>query len=301
MDSSESGEQIDPAVSDAIRTLGNDCRLEILFTLAEQEWELKRQGHTLSFTELYERSDVESTSQFSYHLTQLVGTFVAETSEGYRLTYAGEKIVRTVRSGLYESTPSFETVEVDGTCPFCREPALVADSRDERFIIRCSACDSTLLADAFPRSQASGRSPAEIVASFGTRLWSAAISVKGGVCPECYGPIDIDVDTRETDDMAFHTLSSTCQQCRMVVHFPVEMLATFHPEIATLRRNRGISLLETPLWELLGYFTGDDWTTEIRSRSPLEVVFEIDVSGERVRLEMNDALTVRRRGNSTTY
>lgn len=295
MNSSEDGGHIDPAVSDAIRTLGNDCRLEILFTLAEREWELKRQGHALSFTDLYKRSNVESTSQFSYHLTQLVGQFVAETSDGYRLTYAGEKIVRTVRSGLYESTPSFDTVEVDGLCPFCRESALVADSRDERFIIRCSACNSSLLADSFPRSQASGRSPAEIVASFGTRLWSAALSVKGGVCPECCGPIDVDIDTRETDGMAFHTLSSTCRECRMVVHLPVELLATFHPATAAMLRRHGITFLETPLWELFEHFSDSHWTTEIRSRSPLEVSFEIDVDEERVCLEMDDKLAVRRR------
>ncbi|MFP9059792.1 ArsR family transcriptional regulator [Natrialbaceae archaeon A-chndr2] len=294
MDSSEDGRHIDPAVSDAIRTLGNDCRLEILFTLAEREWELKRQGHALSFTELYERSDVESTSQFSYHLTQLVGPFVAETSDGYRLTYAGEKIVRTVRSGLYESSSSFEPLEVDGTCPFCRESALVADSRDERFIIRCSACDTSLLADSFPRSQASDRSAAEIVDSFGTRLWSSALSVSGGVCPECCGSVDIEVDTQETRGVVLHTVSSTCRQCRMVVHFPVEVFAMLHPAVADLLRRRGISVLETPLWEFFAHLTGKDWTTDVRSRSPLEVRFEIAVDGDRLSLEMDDSLTVSR-------
>ncbi len=292
MESPDDDARIDPTVIDAIGALGNERRLEILFALADREWERQTNGHVMSFTDLYDAVDVDSTSQFSYHLKRLVGQFVAETPEGYRLTYAGDKIVRAVRSGLYESTPTFEAVDVDGTCPLCRESTLVADSSDERFVVRCAACDETLLVDSFPRSQAASRSPSEIAESFGSRIWSSSVAVQGGVCSECYGSVDATVETLERDELTLHTLVSTCRECRMVTHLPLEVPVAFHPATVGFLWRHGISILETPLWELFGYFTADDWTTDVRSLSPLEARFEITLEDERLVLEMDDELTV---------
>ncbi|UTF55098.1 ArsR/SmtB family transcription factor [Natronosalvus rutilus] len=292
MNSTDEDGHIDPVVSDAIDALGNDHRLEILFALADREWEVQENGHVMSFTDLYDAVDVDSTSQFSYHLKHLVGQFLEETPDGYRLTYTGEKIVRTIRSGLYESTPTFEAVDVAGLCPFCRKSTLVADSSDERFVVRCTACDSTLLADAFPRSQAAHRSPSEIAESFGYRIWSAAVAVQGGVCPECYAPADAAVDSHDRDGLVFHTVVSTCDECRMVYNIPVEVLVALHPAAIEFLWRQRISIPETPLWELFGYFTGDDWTTDVRSISPLEARFELSCGDETLVLEMGDDLEV---------
>ena len=90
--------RIDQAVIDAISALGNRTRLEILLALAIAERDRREQWLTLSFTDLYDAVDLDSTSQFSYHLDRLVGPFIAETPDGYRLTYGGDKIVQIGRA-----------------------------------------------------------------------------------------------------------------------------------------------------------------------------------------------------------
>lgn len=285
-------DRIDRNAVEAIEALGDRRRLEILFALADREWERRTAGHAMSFTELYDEVDVDSTSQFAYHLKRLVGRFVTETSEGYRLTHAGDRIVRAVRSGLYESTPTFEAVDVDGACPFCRESELVADSHDERFVVRCAACDGTLLVDSFPRSQAANRSPSEVAESFGHRIWGSFVATRGGVCPVCYGRVDTSVDSHEREGRTFHTITGTCRACRIVIHFPIEVPVAFHPVAAAFLWRHGVSLFETPLWELLGHVTSDDWTTEVESTVPLAARFEITLDDETLVLAMDDALTV---------
>lgn len=280
------------AAIDAIEALGSERRLAILFALADREWEERTDGYAMSFTDLYEAVDVDSTSQFAYHLKRLVGWFVAETPDGYRLTYAGDKIVRAVRSGLYESPPAFDAVAVDGTCPLCREAALVADLHEERFVVRCSACESTLLVDSFPRSQAAGRSPAEITESFGYRIWSAFVATRGGVCPECYGRADAAVESHDRDGATLYTVVSTCRECRMVIHVPIEVPVALHPAAADFLRRHGLPPLETPLWELFGRFASDDWAVDVASRSPFAARFEITLDGETLALEMDDSLAV---------
>jgi DNA-binding transcriptional ArsR family regulator len=118
--------KIDQDLVDALGALGNRSRLEILLALAEAERDQQEQWLYMSFTELYDTIDFESTSQFSYHLDRLVGPFVAEAADGYRLTYAGDKIVRTIVAGLYENTRRFDDTDVDGVCVFCGTDSLVA-------------------------------------------------------------------------------------------------------------------------------------------------------------------------------
>ncbi|WP_440763555.1 ArsR/SmtB family transcription factor [Natronorubrum sp. DTA7] len=287
---------VDGDIVDAIGSLGNRTRLEILFALVKQEDECLEQWATMSFTELYEAVDLESTSQFSYHLDRLTDTFVVETASGYRLTYGGDKLVRTILSGAYESTPSFDDVEVDGVCVFCETSALVATMDTERFVVRCDACEATLLNDMLPRSQTRHRSAAAIVDSVGTRIWSTYTLVRGGVCPECYGPVDSAVDTHEPDTgehdgRPFYALSHTCQECWLAIHMPIEVTAAFHPAAVGFFWEHGISLLECPLWEFFEYMVSGTVSTQVDSVDPLEVIVEITLEDESLRLEIDDSLT----------
>lgn len=279
-------------IVDAISSLGNRTRLEILLALAEAERERQKQWLTLSFTELYDAVDIESTSQFSYHLDKLVGPFVAETTDGYRLTYGGDKIVRTVLSGVYESTQTFDDVGVDGICVVCGDPSLVATVDEELFVVRCDSCGSTQLTDLLPRSQTRNRSPSAIVDSVGYRIWSTYTLVRGSVCPECYGEVDTVFFDYEQDGHTFHTLEHTCRECRFMVHMPIEVSAAFHPAAVGFFWKHGISLLELPLWEFLEFVATDTVTTTVSNTDPLEVTFEITFDDETLRLEMDSSMTV---------
>lgn len=275
-------------VVDAIASLGNRQRLQILVALADRERELQEDGHVMTFTELYDAVDVDSTSQFSYHLDQLVDAFVAETAAGYRLTYGGSRIVRAIRSNLYESASAFADRPVDGACVFCSATDLLATVVDERFVVRCGSCDATLVTDFFPRSQARHRTPSEIVASFGYRIWSTVVMLQGNLCPECYGRVDTRTDSHEHDGRSFVVHASTCRECGLVITLPVEVTAAFHPAALGFFWTHGISLFATPLWEFFRYVTSGAVRTEVAALDPLEATVELSLGDDTLRLALDD-------------
>ncbi|WP_276256093.1 winged helix-turn-helix domain-containing protein [Halomontanus rarus] len=286
---------IDQAVIDSVGALGNRWRLEILLSLAEAEWEHRTNGYVLSFTELYDAVDVASTSQFSYHLEKLVGQFVDETEDGYRLTRAGGKLVRAIFSGVYERAPAFEPIDLEGGCLACDSTALVGARRDDMFVVTCAECETTLVADYLPRSQTRSRTPAEIAESVSRRIWSTVVLVRGGVCPECYGRVETTVDSQELGERSFFTSVSTCCECRFTVHLPIEVSAAFHPAAIGFLREHGTSLFDVPIWELFGHIRSETLSTTVCSESPFEATVEITRDGETLTLalEDDDSLTVR--------
>ncbi len=284
--------RIDQNVIDAVGALGNRTRLEILLALATAERDRQEQWLTLSFTDLFDAVDVDSTSRFSYHLDRLVGPFVAETPGGYRLTYGGDKIVRTALTGVYESARSFDAVDLEGVCVVCEEDALVAAVDEERFVVRCRSCEATLVTDLLSRSQTRNRSPAEIVDSVSHRIWSTSRLVRGGVCPECHGPVDTVANTYHHDADPLYALEHTCRECWFTVSIPLEVAAAFHPAAIGFCWNHGISLLETPLWEFFEFVVTGTITTEVASVDPLAASIEFTLGDETMCLRMDDSFAV---------
>lgn len=284
--------RIDEDVVDAIGALGSRTRLEILLALAGAQRERQEQWLRMSFTELYDAVGVSSTSQFSYHLDRLVGPFLAETGDGYRLTYAGDKIVRTILAGLYENTRSFDDTDVDGICVFCGTDSLVATVAEEQFVVRCASCDTRLLTDLLPESQTRHRSTSEIVDSVGVRIWGSFTLIRNGVCPECYGLIDTDVEAHRHDDRTLYTLESTCRECWITLHVPIEAVAVLHPAVTGFFWEHGISVLERPLWEFFEHIASKTVTTTVETVDPLAATFEIELDGESRRFEVDGELTV---------
>jgi DNA-binding transcriptional ArsR family regulator len=292
MTSRDDETRIDEDVVAAVGALGNRTRLEILLALAEAQRERQEQWLQLSFTELYRAVDVESTSQFSYHLDRLVGPFLAETDGGYRLTYGGDKIVRTLLAGFYENTRSFDDTKVDGVCVFCESESLVATVDREQFVVRCDDCESGLLTDLLPRSQTRHRSAGEIVDSVGARIWGSVTLIRDGVCPECYGRVDTTVESHPHGDRTLYTLKSTCRECWLTINVPLEAVVARHPAGAAFFREHGVSLFERPLWEFFEHIVAETVTVDVETVDPLAATVEITLDGETRRLEVDDELTV---------
>ncbi len=288
----DQNDQIDQQVVDAITSLGNSQRLQILLALGEVEREHHERRHTKTFTELYEAVDIDSSSQFSYHLNQLVGQFVSETPDGYRLTYSGTKIVRVIRSGVYESTSAFDDREISGACLFCDETTLLATLDVDQFRIRCTSCDAILITDFCPQSQTRDRTTTEIIESYCYRIWSMYIQLRGGICPECFGPVDTVVDQYEHDESVQYIYNSSCRECQFLVSMPIEVPVAFHPAVLSLFWEHGISVLDVPLWELYEYITSDVIVMEIVSDEPFEARFTVTLNDESLTLRMDDTVTV---------
>jgi citrate synthase len=79
-------------VADALGTLADPARLEILLALADSET-------PLSYSTLRARTAIEDKGRFNYHLRQLRGSFVTDGDGGYTLDTAGERVVDTLLEG----------------------------------------------------------------------------------------------------------------------------------------------------------------------------------------------------------
>lgn len=283
---------IDQEVVDAISSLGNSKRLQMLLALDEVEREHHERRHTKTFTELYEAVDIESSSQFSYHLNRLVGQFVSETPNGYRLTYSGTKIVRVIRSGVYETTSAFADREVSGACLFCDETTLLATLDSDQFRIRCTSCDAVLVTDFCPESQTRGRTPTGIIESYCSRIWSVYVQLRGGICPECFGPVETVVSQYEHSGNAQYIHNSSCRECQFLVSMPVEVPVAFHPAVLSLFWDHGVSILDVPLWEFYEYITSDVIGMEVVSEDPFDACFTVTLDDDTLSLRMDDSVTV---------
>jgi hypothetical protein len=207
-------------------------------------------------------------------------------------------------------------VAVDGACLACGATGLESHLEDERFVVRCRDCDRRLLSDSFPRSQREGRTPEEIAESFGYRIWSTYLLLRGDVCPECYGRTERRVDSHErgadsnsepdpgsdsdsvaesgtdTESAPLYTFASICVECDFTIHLPVEVPVAFHPVALEFLWRHGVSMLDLPLWELFALIGSDDWTTDVRSTDPLDAHFRIEMGEEAVAFAMDDSFTV---------
>ena len=279
-------------VAEAIGLLGDAHRLGILVAVADPSRGEKTPWEPMSFTELYEAADVDSTSGFAYHLEKLVGPFLTETPAGYRLTYNGARIVRAIRSGLFEGTPTFDDERIAGTCVFCASSPLVATLEEELFVVRCPSCETTLVTDYFPRSQSVGRTPSAIVESFGHRIWSSVIAVRGGTCPECYGHVESTVTDFERDGRTRWTATSNCRECWFELSFPVEVIAAFHPAAIGHFWEHGVSLWDVPLWEFFEYIVSGAIDTDVMSTDPVALRIECRLGETPLRLEMDETTSV---------
>jgi len=272
----------------AISALGSAQRLDILLALGQVEREHHKERHAMTFSELHAAVDIESSSQFTYHLNQLVGHLIRETENGYQLTYSGTKLLRILRSGVYESPTTFDERAVDGACFFCEERSLVAMLEDERFRIRCTSCEAILITDFFPESQARGRTPTEIIQSFGYRIWGLYIHLRGGVCPECFGPVETTVDQYEHGGETLHIHNSSCEECHYLVSMPIIVPVAFHPPVSTLLYEHGISVLDLPLWELFELTTAGAIETTIIDTDPFEGTVTISLEERTMNVKITE-------------
>ena len=140
-------ESLSPA--DAFALLGNDTRIQILRAMMDAEVHDIHEP-ALSFSELYERVDVDDSAHFNYHLGKLVGHFLEKGDDGYRFRYAGRKVVRAVIAGSFNERAQLGPVDVEGSCIECGEAALQAEYADEYLLVTCRSCGEALTGNHFP-------------------------------------------------------------------------------------------------------------------------------------------------------
>ncbi len=143
-----------PTAEETFALVGNEVRAGILRTLSDA-----RGGEgsppSLSFSELRSRVDADvRSSQFNYHLQQLVGQFVEKRADGnaqlvddvvdrkddgYALRPEGTMLTRTIRART-TGDESVDRLAVDLDCYHCRTP-VEATYRNSIFRMQCPDCE----------------------------------------------------------------------------------------------------------------------------------------------------------------
>ncbi|WP_416841539.1 ArsR/SmtB family transcription factor [Haloferax sp. DFSO52] len=211
----------------AFGALGSELRLDILRIL---ESAARESASRLTFSDLYDRLDIESTSQLSYHLGRLDGVFVQKSSDKYGLTQAGERVVRAVYAGTYTAHPSFETVSIDGTCPRCEHTELLATFEEPFLSVVCDECGETVATYDLPPAQAVGRTPKEVLRSCDRRVYHELGMAIDGTCPTCGGIMDASSRQRTSPRTDEYVITASCRRCfNQVMHPSNSVCSTTRP------------------------------------------------------------------------
>ncbi len=213
MPSASSGRSPD----EAFALVADETRLEILRTLSELD-------EPMAFSDLFERSDYDTRSNFSYHLDQLEGHFIAKTAEGYAIRQAGRRVVEAIISGTMTDAPMIERAPIDEPCPFCS--ALIEVSYEqERVKMFCPECPGvgqqdeprqelatepgTLGHIGLPPAGVQGRTPTEMFRA--AQAWDNLdlLGDSAGVCARCAGPVEHSMAVCE----AHEATEGVCDRC----------------------------------------------------------------------------------------
>jgi len=288
------------SAAEAFGLLSDETRLDVLRTVAIAQNEERREaGAALSFSEIYERVDVDNTSKLSYHLGELTGTFLRKHEDGYAFTHAGEQLVRFVLAENYRAPSPFDPVEVDGACLFCGESTLEAAFEEQFFAIRCTDCDRPAYFYRVRPAQVRARSGDDLIDAV---VWEQAgdfLKMRQGVCPDCGGRIHTDVLDPEGVPVAdqvpasFATYSE-CEQCRRCLSIPLPYAAAFHPESVAFHWQRGVDIMGTGVWEFHQYLHDGRWSADRVASDPAEYRVELRRGTGSLRLYLDDSAVVSR-------
>ncbi len=246
------------AADDAFALLGNETRIQILKAVWRRTRSegIERNG-PVSFSTLQAAVGAPDSGNFSYHLDQLVGPFIARVDGGYVIRRAGSHIVRAILAGSVTEEASFGPVVVDETCYRCDSPIAVSYD-DDRLYTRCTECDGAVDADGgaitalpMPPAGLAGRTPEGLVRSTCISYFAELGMLRADVCPVCAGRIDLDLEVCTEHAVPEDGLCSTCRTepgtigeavcrtCRLYRVFVPMFAAHSHPAIAETLAARG--------------------------------------------------------------
>lgn len=286
--------------ADVFRLLSDEIRLDILRTVATAQHENRATGVAdLSFSELYDRVDVENTSKLSYHLGELTGTFLRKHDAGYAFTHAGEQLIRFILAKNYLPPTDFGTIEVAGSCLFCGEQALQAMLEEQYFMIQCGDCDRPAFSFRVRPAQVRSHTGDDLIDAV---IWEQAgdlLKTRQGICPDCAGRIDTEVIDADTVPVSEHVpvsfgTYSECQQCKRYMSLALPYAAAYHPESVAFHWEHGVDILGTGIWEFHHYLHDGQWASERVATDPELFQVELHRETASLRLYLDENATVTR-------
>lgn len=288
---------------EAFAALGNETRVHILRTL----W---KADDPLAYSDLKERIGMRNSGQFNYHLDKLTDHFVEKAGEGYELRMAGEQVVAAVLSGTFTADPSFEPVELDGSCPHCGG-AIEADYADEILSVWCTSGKGHIPTDSrpgalaesrFPPAGLVDRTPDEVARAAMTWGNSRFTPMYDGVCPRCAGPVSLTLqicDDHEGGrgqvcancDAVFAVWAlRVCDVCGFDLMVPAWHHLLGHPAVSGFFYERGVTT--TPwTWEMLTAEAVRPVGEDI-AEDPFRLRFTFELDGDELDVTLDEKMEV---------
>lgn len=288
--------------ADAFALLSDTSRVAILRAIAVAQYEQDPSSpgfESLSFSEIYDRVDVDNTSKLSYHLGELTGTYLRKDDDGYALTHAGDRIVRFVLAEHFREPTDVGTIETDGTCFYCEETSLEAGLADQYFVVRCRACDRPVTGYTVTPAQARAHSGEALLESLTRKQWAEFGLVQAEICPECAGRVQTEVHSVADQPLLEEVPISLvtvheCGSCLRRFSGPLAYAAAFRTPSIAFHWDHGVDLRQHGWWELYDHLVEERWTADRIAADPPEyrVVLRHGDAELRVFLD-EDARTVR--------
>jgi hypothetical protein len=287
----------DLAPAEAFALLGNETRIDILQSLHEATIE-RDDDEPIQFSALYDRTDLDDSAHFNYHLKQLLDHFIRkvecdgaddECSEGYEFRTPGWKVVRSVFAGTFTGRSEVGPFDAPGACYECGGD-LEARYANELLTIACSECGRTPVNYSFPPGGLADRTPEEFLDAFHHHVRHHYCLAADGVCPECMGRMETDLVTGTAVPGQEVAVRHTCGRCdnRLTSAVGVNLLDT--APVLTFFSDRGVDLTTEPFWT--HPWTVSDVHTTVVSEEPLRVRLDLPCDGDVIRVTVDETLQV---------
>jgi len=289
----------DLAPAEAFALLGNETRIDILQSLHEATIE-RDDDRPVAFSELYDRTDLDDSAHFNYHLKQLLDHFVRKVEcgddddaddcvEGYAFRTPGWKVVRSVFAGTFTGRSELGPFDAPGRCYEC-DGDLEARYANELLTIACTECGRTPVNYSFPPGGLADRTPAEFLDAFHHHVRHHYCLAADGVCPECMGRMETDLVADTAVPGQDVAVRHTCGRCdnRLTSAVGVNLLDT--ASVLTFFADRGVDLTTEPFWT--HPWTVSDVYTTVVSDDPLRVRLDLPCDGDAIRVTVDETLEV---------
>lgn len=284
----------DQTPEDTFALVGNEIRAAILQALGDAR-SLDGPRPVLSFAELRAaiRLDVRS-SQFNYHLQQLVGQFVEDVGDGYRLRPAGTALYRSMRAETFDRDLEIDPFEVGVDCYFC-ETAVTAQYQTGTFTIQCPGCEHRYFAST--RVPPSGVEDTDALLSRIHRHdRHKLLAFTQQICPTCAN--DLNRRLLSAEEAAFSNTERAkvyvfhaCDHCKNQDYRTVGESLLYRPEVSCFLADRDLDVMTTPRWEL--EFAATDSQLTVDSTDPWRLELTLARHGDVRRLTVDGTLDIR--------
>lgn len=276
--------------AEAFALLGNGTRIAILQALLEASAERT----PVTFTDLFNRVDLDDSAQFNYHLQKLTDHFVQHAGEGYKFRHPGRKVVSAIFAGTLTDRAQLGFFPVSGTCHACDGP-LHGWYVDEVLTIACIDCATIQVSYPFPPGGLDDRTPEELLQAFHHYVRHHYCLAADGVCPECTGPIETklvrDPATSNGNGASLDVaVEHDCQRCGYDLRSTVGVNLLDSGAVLVFHSERGVDLTTEPFWQF-DWCVSDERTT-VLSEDPLCVQVDIPCQGDEFQVVLDDTLSI---------